>query len=171
MSNSFEEFPNDLIVAIRQVYEPAGIKITNALREAESSEYGACRFSLNDRKVVFRVAKTTPTKIGQFVTLWKRSHDVIVPLDVNDAIEFVVICVSDTKNHGQFIFGKNILLEKGILSQGDKQGKLAFRVYPPWTRPTAKNAIKSQQWQTEYFLPISSDKKTKPSNLLKLLSI
>jgi hypothetical protein len=171
MSNSLEQLPNDLIVAIRQVYEPVGLKITHVLHEIESSEYGAFRFSLNDCQVVFRIAKTTPTKIGQFVTLWKRPHNVIVPFEVNDDIDFVIISVSDTENHGQFIFGKDILLEKGILSQGDKKGKLAFRVYPPWTKPSAKDAIKSQQWQVGYFLPISGDKKTKPSNVFKLLSI
>ena len=130
MSHLLDQLPNDLIAAIQQVYEPAGLKITHVLREDESSEYGAYRFSLEDHKVVFRVAKTTPTKIGQFVTLWKRPHDVIVPLDVNDDIDFdfVIINVSDTKNHGQFIFNKNILLNKGILSQGNKKGKLAFRV-------------------------------------------
>jgi hypothetical protein len=37
--------------------------------EAESAEYGAYTFELNDLSVRFRVAKITPTKIGQFVTL------------------------------------------------------------------------------------------------------
>jgi hypothetical protein len=40
--------------------------------ERESLEYAACSFKLNSMSVKFRVAKITPTKIGQFVTLWKR---------------------------------------------------------------------------------------------------
>lgn len=48
------------------------MKVTEARREVASSEYGACRLGLDDYTIVFRVAKTTPTKIGQFVTIWKR---------------------------------------------------------------------------------------------------
>ena len=60
----------DLSSAIEQIYKPAGMRLTDeAWREEESAEYGACRFSLNGQVIVFRVAKTTPTKIGQFVTL------------------------------------------------------------------------------------------------------
>lgn len=51
------------------------MKITKEpTREAEGSEYEACRLGLNGYNIVFRVAKTTPTKIGQFVTVWKRLH-------------------------------------------------------------------------------------------------
>src|SRR4051794_40368325 len=78
--------PHDLIVAIRDVYEPAGMKAMDAVREAEGSEYGACRLSLDGNIIAFRVAKTTPAKIGQFVTIWKRqtADCDIAPLDVSD---------------------------------------------------------------------------------------
>lgn len=57
--------PNDLIAAIQDVYTPAGMQLTDlAIREAESAEYGASRFGLDGHTIVFRVAKTTPTKIG-----------------------------------------------------------------------------------------------------------
>ena len=42
--------------------------------EAESVDYGACRAELDGKRLVLRVAKTTPTKTGQFVTIWKRPH-------------------------------------------------------------------------------------------------
>lgn len=35
--------------------------------EAESSEYGAFGFGLDSHTIVFQVAKTTLTKIGQFI--------------------------------------------------------------------------------------------------------
>ena len=81
---------NPLYTLIKNIYEPAGMKITTApVAEPESAEYGAYRFGLNDKNIVFRVAKTTPTKIGQFVTLWKRQNagDVIMPFDTTDSIE------------------------------------------------------------------------------------
>ena len=39
------------------------------------------------------MAKTTPTKKGQFVTIWKRHSDKghIIPFDINDNIDFIVI--------------------------------------------------------------------------------
>ena len=52
-----EALPGELIAAIGDVYLPAGLQVTKApSREAESSEYGAARFSLDGRSIVFRVA-------------------------------------------------------------------------------------------------------------------
>jgi hypothetical protein len=151
------KLPRDLIDAIRLVYEPAGMRVTQTpSREAESAEYGACRLALNGQSVVFRIAKTTPTKIGQFVTLWKRVSGKTAPLDTTDDVAFVVVSVSDATHHGQFVFDRNTLITQGILSNAGKVGKMAFRLYAPWTKPIAKDAIKSQQWQVKYFLPISS---------------
>jgi hypothetical protein len=150
--------PDELTNAIQKIYEPAGLMVTQVpTREAESSEYAACRLRLNNRTVAFRVAKTTPTKIGQFVTLWKRFAGKTAPLDTNDNIAFVIVHVSNGTNHGQFIFDQQTLLTKGIISSADRVGKMAFRLYPPWTTPTAKDAIKSQQWQLNYFFPITEN--------------
>ena len=160
VNQPLNNIPNDLISAIKNIYKPAGMQITaTPSREAESSEYGACRFDLNQCHIAFRVAKITPTKIGQFVTLWKRPKpsDHIMPLDITDNIDFVIIHVSDGIHHGQFIFNQKILCAKGILSHGDKKGKLAFRVYPAWTNPSSKQALKTQQWQLPYFLLIAPD--------------
>jgi hypothetical protein len=152
--------PHQLNSAIENIYHPAGLHITQApQREIESSEYDACRFGLNNQNIVFRVAKTTPTKIGQFVTLWKRPSPAseIAPLDVNDNISHVVVTVFDENHRGQFVFNQDILSKKGVMSRAGIGGKRAIRVYPPWTQPIAKQAIKTQQWQLQYFLPIQSD--------------
>ncbi len=146
------ELPHDLIFAIQHVYQPVGMTVTTeAFREAESAEYGACRFVLDGHMVVFRVAKTTPTKVGQFVTCWKRSVAKIMPLDLSDNVDFLVVNVSDAIHRGQFVFPQKTLVERGIMSANNEGGKLAFRIYPPWTKPVAKAAIKSQQWQLNYF--------------------
>lgn len=149
-----------LIAAIEQIYEPAGMILTDeAQREEESAEYGACRFGLDGQTIVYRVAKTTPTKIGQFVTLWKRPTPAseIAPLDTGDGVAFVVVSVADETHCGQFVFDQKILAAKGVMSIDGDGGKRAIRVYPPWARPVAKQAIRTQQWQLKYFLSLEQN--------------
>ena len=164
---------SDLITGITRVYEAAGIQVTEPIPEAEGSEYGACRFKLEKSSVVFRVAKTTPTKRGHFVTMWKRLEpgSSIRPFDVDDTIDFLVIAVSDTTHSGQFVFDKKILIEKGLMSSKDKIGKLAFRLYAPWSNPIAKAAIKTQQWQLPYFFSMSSKGIAEPHQIRKLFNL
>lgn len=165
--------PHELISAIRYIYEPAGMKLTSAaFSESESIEYGACRFGINGHNTVFRVAKITPTKIGQFVTIWKRPtvRGEIAPLDVSDGVTFVIISVSDEIHRGQFIFDREILVAKDIMSRDGKGGKRGIRVYPPWTNPVAKAALKTQQWQLQYFLPIAINGGVDLARVLELFS-
>jgi hypothetical protein len=151
------DLPHDLVTAMRGLYLLAGVVATHApQREQESGEYGACRFELEGHTVVFRVAKTTPTKIGQFVTIWKRPTpiDEIAPLDSSDGIDFVVVSVADSTQSGQFVFNQQVLLNYGVMSRHGHGGKRAIRVYPPWTKPVGKDAIKTQQWQLRYFVSL-----------------
>jgi len=155
-----DNLPHELITAIEQVYKPAGMTLSQAVqREPESSECEACRLTLDGHVVVFRVAKTTPTKIGQFVTLWKRPTSVseIAPFDTGDGIAFVVVSVADGTHRGQFVFDQKILAAKGVMSIDGDGGKRAIRVYPPWVRPVAKQAIRTQQWQLKYFLALEQN--------------
>ncbi|OMF16610.1 hypothetical protein BK131_01025 [Paenibacillus amylolyticus] len=55
---------------------------------------------------------------------------------------------------GQFVFPNHVLLQRDIVSVQGKGGKRAIRVYPPWDNPTSKQALKTQQWQLEYFIDI-----------------
>ncbi len=149
-----ELIPLELTKLIQNIYEPAGLKITSPVEyETESIEYGACRFGLNGFNIVFRTAKITPKKPGQFVTLWKRPtpNSPIIPLDISDNIDFVIVSVTENVYHGQFIFSHKTLVNQGILSHQSQGGKLAFRVYPSWVKPEAKAAIKTQQWQLQHF--------------------
>jgi hypothetical protein len=142
------------------MYESAGMTLTEpVVHEMESADYGACRFGMDAKSVVFRVAKTTPTKIGQFVTLWKRPqpNGAIAPIDANDPIDFVVVHTANAERCGQFVFDKNVLIKMGILSSQKHPGKRAIRVYPPWSHPVAKEAVKTQSWQIPYFLELSED--------------
>ena len=128
------------------------------LPEAESSDYGACRAELHGLRqvlhLVLRVAKTTPTKTGQFVTVWKRAHAgaEIAPLDDGDAIDLVIIFASDDSQHGYFIFPRAVLLEQGVMSRAGQGGKRALRVYPPWCAPPSRQALRTQRWQAACFV-------------------
>ena len=135
------------------VYTPCGFDFSSLLIEKESSEYGACTFTLNGLSICFRVAKITPIKIGQFVTIWKRiGKSPIQPFDLSDSIDFFVISVKQESFLGQFVFPKSVLCEKGIVSKNGKGGKRAIRVYPPWDNAISPQAKKTQKWQLEYFL-------------------
>lgn len=148
---------NDLLLAKENLYDKCGFECLLPHKEKESAQYGAFSFTINEKSILFRVAKITPTKIGQFVTLWKRiDNGPIQPFDCTDAIDLIVISVRKDNRVGQFVFPKSVLCEKGIISTCDKEGKRAIRVYPPWDEAVNKQAQKTQQWQLKYFLEIST---------------
>lgn len=148
-------FPQDLLEAIQCVYHPSGLNCTHLAKELESEEYGASIFELKGRSVKFRMGKITPTKVGQFVTLWKRiGNSEIMPHDLEDPFDFFVISVRHQEHFGQFVFPKRILFEQGVLSKEGKWGKRAMRVYPPWDIVESKQAKKTQAWQQIYFFEI-----------------
>lgn len=135
----------------KEFYEKNSINITDFIPEEESSEYFACDINFEGNKAKFRLAKITPKKIGQFVTLWKRENKgPIQPFDVSDDIEFVIVAVQKEANLGHFIFPKKVLIEKGIFTD-EKEGKRAIRVYPPWDIAENSQAKRTQKWQLEYF--------------------
>jgi hypothetical protein len=151
--------PSDLLVARQLAYEPNRLIMRNTVKEAESEEYGACTFDLNNRRIKFRVGKITPTKSGQFVTLWKRTgRGPIQPYDLSDSIDLFVVSVRQAERLGQFVFPKTVLAEKGIVSKEGKGGKRAMRIYPSWDITESRQAKTTQTWQLLYFFEIHSEK-------------
>ncbi|MET9645744.1 MepB family protein [Streptomyces syringium] len=150
---------DDLLAAKTLVYDPNGFTCSEPVPEAESAEYAAHAFTVDGRSVRFRVAKTTPTKVGQFVTVWKRigGGGPIQPFDAADPVDLFVISTRDGDRFGQFVFPREVLRGRDIVSTDGVGGKRAFRVYPPWVTTTNRQASATQRWQTEYFLPIPED--------------
>lgn len=145
----------DLVTALEQVYKPCGFICDNFIQEKESQEYGAYTFKMNNKIIMFRVAKITPTKCGQFVTFWKRiGNGPIMPYDISDRLDFLIISTRTYKHFGQFVFPQQILLEQGLLSKNGNGGKRAMRVYPPWNIADNRQAKKTQSWQQMYFFTI-----------------
>ncbi len=146
---------HDFLLTRDHVYNACGFECSPPEIEAQNAEYGGCLFMLNSLSIRFRVAKVTPKKVGQFVTLWERiGEGPIQPYDVTDATDLLVISTRSGEKFGQFIFPKVVLSDQNILSNNGKGGKRAMRVYPPWDKPTSRQAQNTQKWQLEYFLEI-----------------
>ena len=167
-----ESFKTDLQLAEKLLYNECGFQLQNLIWNSESTNYGACSFELNNYKIQFRVANITPTKIGQFVAIWKRNNQgITAPFDVTDSLDFMIISVRDSENFGQFIFPKSVLVSHGIISQNEKGGKRGIRVYAPWDKPENKQAIKTQAWQVNYFVEIKKNSHLDLEFVKKILSI
>lgn len=150
--------PSDLLASKALVYDPCGFTCSQPVPEAESAEYAAHAFTLDGLAIRFRAAKTTPTKVGQFVTVWKRSPaGPIQPFAVTDPIDLFVIGSRDGHHFGQFVFPMEALRRHGVVSVDGSGGKRAFRIYPPWVTITNRQAGKAQAWQLDYFLHVHQD--------------
>ncbi|WP_175410165.1 MepB family protein [Streptomyces sp. TRM64462] len=148
----------DLLAAKAWVYDPCGFDCSLPVPEPEGAEYAACAFTLGERSVRFRVAKTTPAKAGQFVTVWQRSQEgPIRPFDADDGVDLFVISSRDENGFGQFVFPREVLCERGIVSRGGSGGKRGFRVYPPWVSTTSRQARSTQAWQVNHFVSLGED--------------
>lgn len=146
----------DLLSAEDLIYKPSGLVLENLKIEDESAEYGASEFTIKNRSVKFRVGKITATKVGQFVTFWKRiGKGPIMPYEFTDSFDFLVVSVRAENHFGQFVFPKGVLCEKGIISSSEKEGKRAIRIYPPWDKADNVQAKKTQAWQLQYFIKFS----------------
>lgn len=140
------------------VFKPCDLKINGLMREAESQEYSAHRFQLHEKQIIFRVAKITPTKTGQFVSIWQRNNQgLTAPFNLNDHLDFLMIVTKTQTQIGVFIFPKKVLREQKILSDEAQDGKRGIRIYPPWNETINKQAQKTQLWQTRYFLNLTDE--------------
>ncbi|PFL03814.1 mep operon protein MepB [Priestia megaterium] len=135
-------------------YEPNHFVIKAIREETQNSAYGAGIFQLNSKSVRFRVAKTTPNKVGQFVSFWEKdaAHKNQAFSYVKATDLLVINTFTSTNRLGQFIFPKEVLLKQKILKTETTKGKMAIRVYPIWDKPTSTQAMETQKWQLEYFV-------------------
>lgn len=163
--------PADLVAAQECAYQPSGFTVEKFVGKHESQEYGACKFEVNNKRVEFRVAKITPTKIGQFVTIWKRiGNGPIMPYDIADPVDLFVISVRYGERFGQFVFPKNILQYHDFVSSAGNGGKRAMRIYPPWDIAESILAKNTQRWQQPYFFEIFSDKRIDSAQMQRLFA-
>jgi hypothetical protein len=147
---------------IEAIIKNVGLTIKNQWEELESQKYNAAQFEINGLKVIYRLAKQTPKKIGQFVTCWKRDKEgLTTPFHEKDDFDYYFIQTKSEIKNGLFIFPKSILVEKRIVSISNREGKRGFRVYPPWDKPESKQAINTQKWQIKFYFDSKEHKKLK----------
>ncbi len=154
----------DLLAAKALVYDPCGFTVSQPVPEPESAEYAAHAFTLDGLRVRFRAARTTPTKAGQFVTLWQRSAPggPIRPFDTADPVDLFVVGSHEGDHFGQFVFSPEALRRRGVVSAQGAGGKRAFRVYPPWVTTTNRQAATAQAWQLAHFLHLPAPARPTP---------
>ena len=169
-NKTMNKFNKTLAYVNELLYEPNNLTIKNIQEETQNSDYGAGIFQLNSKSVRFRVAKITPTKIGQFVSFWEKDEaNKNQAFSYDNATDLLVInTFNENGDLGQFVFPKEILLQQNILRTSNTKGKMAIRVYPSWDTPTSKQAIATQEWQLPYFCYMSDINSLPIHELLKL---
>ena len=154
-------FQTELKMINNIIYKPNQFTIKSIHEERQNSDYAAGTFELATKRATktirFRVAKITPNKIGQFVTFWEKdTNGINQSYEYNEAPDLLIITVfKDNDTFGQFLFPKDVLLNKNILRSETTKGKMGIRVYPSWDKPANKTAIKTQEWQLRYFFVVT----------------
>lgn len=140
------------------LFSTLGLTISNIQQDFECEDYFGFNFKLGNLQIKFRKAKITPTKTGQFVTLWRRNliSKETEPFSFEDKSNFYLILTETNENFGFFFFTKDSLIKNQILSSSSKGGKRGFRVYPDWDAPQNKQATKTQNWQSEFFIDFAN---------------
>lgn len=165
---------NDFYTALnyvnKMIYEPNDLIVKSVQEEKQNSKYCAGTFLLSSRTIRFRVAKITPTKVGQFVAFWEKDeNNKNQPYLYEEAPNLLVITTFKNENEfGQFIFPKEVLLKQNILRSTSTRGKMAIRVYPSWDSPSSKQALKTQKWQLPYFVDMCNSNKILLDKIMKL---
>lgn len=120
-----------------------------------NQEYESIQFDSNSSSYQSRLARKTPKKKGYFLANWiKDESNINIPYSTNNFSDFLIVLIIDEANQGYFNFPKEILVEKGIIMTDTSKGKMAFRVYPPWETDLNTTALKTQNWQIQYFTNI-----------------
>ncbi|REB05159.1 mep operon protein MepB [Sporosarcina sp. BI001-red] len=163
------DFHRALTYVNRIVYQPNHFTIQEIHEERYNPEYSAGIFLLNTTSIRFRVAKITPTKIGQFVAIREKDeHHHNRPFSYDSSPDLLVINTFSENQFGQFVFPKEILAARNILKTEKTNGKMAFRVYPSWDTPTSKQAIATQKWQLPYFMDLGDTLAVPSQKILEL---
>ena len=180
------ETVSGLALVVRELFTPLGLAVVSEVVEPESAEYDGILVGVSglDRldpdgvrtsdapeavaqgqaqaqaqaQVRVRSGKITPTKVGLFVTHWRRTADGTTgPYGVHDSADTLLVTAAEDGPHparGIFVFDRASLVAHGIVERDGHGGKRGFRVYPPWSLTAPGQAARTQRWQVEHFVPL-----------------
>lgn len=152
---------------LERIANQNNLVISKVHEEKQNSDYEGLVLSFSDHSVRSRLAKKTPTKKGYFVVAWEKDRlNQNKPFDDENSPDLLMISIVDQVKTGIFIFPKSILIKHKILNSGKIKGKMAFRVYPSWENDLNNTAVKTQSWQTPYFVDLSLKKYSQKISLL-----
>ncbi|WP_347320365.1 MepB family protein [Rossellomorea sp. RS05] len=97
--------------------------------EDQNQEYEGFVLTLDDRTYRSRLARKTPRKNGYFTVFWRKGDDDRNrPYTLEECTDRLIITVLDQGKKGQFVFPKEVMALKGIVTTGSSKGKMAMRV-------------------------------------------
>ncbi|CFO17471.1 mepB family protein [Staphylococcus aureus] len=135
------------------------LDVKDLTEEKYNQDYEALTFSFKEETYQSRLAKKTPTKAGYFVACWTKDENNCNQSYSKEAFaDYLMIIVIDEELSGYFLFPRELLVEKGILTTFEHKGKMAFRVYPKWCNQLNKTAGQTQKWQCKYFLSFNDER-------------
>ena len=144
------------MISLELLQKLTPIQPENISYEKQNEDYEGMTFKINNQSFRSRLAKKTPTKKGYFVVFWEKDENNInTPFLFEESPQETLVFVSDNEKRGVFKFPKEILLKKGILKGDKSKGKMGIRVYPEWESDLNQTAVKTQQWQLDYFTFLS----------------
>ncbi|EDP59873.1 hypothetical protein AND4_00653 [Vibrio sp. AND4] len=160
---------------IRHNFTSKGCELTSPIaldRYPQNSKYQALEFSIDGKKVLYRKGNVTPDRPGNFLSIWKRPEENSIhpgktmPYEEH-YLDYLFVEVGDyeTSKRGIYIFPLAVLINKGIVTSNKTKGKMALRVFPPWTSSRGElkskvfsdSAKKTQKWQSRFFLWIEDN--------------
>lgn len=123
-----------------------------------NSDYEGFNFQLNELNYKVRIGKKTPKKQGYFTVIWiKDTEGNNIPYSEALFPDYLVVVISDSSKEGIFVFPKYVLIQNGIIKSENNstKGKMGFRVYTPWDIGLNSTAVKTAQWQKNYFYEVN----------------
>lgn len=148
---SLADLHPDIVLALQGLVSNGAV-LGALYREDQNAEYGGVVAVVDGVPVRARVGKATPTKVGHFVTVWRRNElAVSVPFRDDESTGGLIVIVRGGGQVGAFSFPVKVLLRRGIVSGEGSSGKRGFRVYAPWVAVPSAQARRTQDWQIEHY--------------------
>ncbi len=139
----------EMLTLLKQIIGHDDFEITY---ENQNKAYHGMFCYHGDQTYRVRSGKFTPKKKGAFVVMWEKDgNNKNKPYDFLEFPQYLVVIISRQNKSGYFLFPKEELKKRRIISDGVIVGKMGFRVYLPDETGLNQTALRTQGWQAEYY--------------------